>query len=651
MGHDMLTFQRTHIALMLVNILVVSVLVALADQPLALPPALLLGGVSLFAMLQPGRVAAAFRYLQHPLRRFAAIVTLFALFAWAATAMGFASVGWRVLPLLGTLNALFFLWWMRDTLRLPTLGFLQMPTFKPGTAPENRIGWRYYAFVAGLTLLMSLWQFSAGVQHITAPDSYEYFNGSEQILGYADVYQSAEEPGFFNEAIITYGYPLVMAISRLIYDHVIGLLLLQHALRLAVILLAVRVLASYDTRLARIAGVLFAVSQLSVVHAHYVLADAVYNLLLLLVVLNGIHLIRLVRLGTPAPLWGVLLGAQIVAIALVRPVGLYLAVPLLVVLYLSTRRWNPLAWVSVGLVVGLLVGAGGRWLLDRTWSISAAESGLYYTVGLAHHDFVRADNGPLAQAIYTQDDTGCLGTAPTGQRPLLLTQPEKLQRKSAHALYLQCQILRYGIDGSDLWLETLQVNPLAYALSVYDEFAYFFNQQGTSVALNSVPEICTPEPQRYARAVRPSVINIEPALLQWACVGYPVTSDVARVAMGIYAGLTLLVPQPHLLGALLSGNDHVGLALALLFAAFIWLEQPRLRPLVLLLLAIFAYHGAVTALTFFSKPRYVLVMHYLLTLVTALLVSVLSQRRPQAMVDESTRQGFASHRASNNGLP
>ncbi len=118
-------------------------------------------------------------------------------------------------------------------------------------------------------------QFAYSLPLAIAADSVAYLDISEALL------RGQELPlGHY-----TYPYPLIVALTRLIYDHVISAAVFQHLVRIATAATIFLVLQSKSYPIAWLASLLVALDPISTSYAHTVLTESLYADFLVLLVL------------------------------------------------------------------------------------------------------------------------------------------------------------------------------------------------------------------------------------------------------------------------------------------------------------------------------------------------------------------------------
>lgn len=434
-------------------------------------------------------------------------------------------------------------------------------------------------------------------------DSYRYFFASEGLLG-------AQALDF---AWYTYPYPLVIAATRLIADTVLSIVILQHALRIALAVLVFWSLRDAHRAGAAAAGFLIALSPIAAYQAHQLLDASLYGSLIGAAALMATRIATRARASVAATVG---LGLLCAWIAVLRPMGQLLILPMLLVI-VGARLWRrpPEATrlaglIAAGFAAGALIMAGGQWLISREFRFGTQEEAFYAfpTIYLGLYD---PANGPVAASYQAMLDSGeCAYMLPAQRWEIakLYQWPHDLHHcatryNEAHGTHLSTRAL---------YLEAIRAKPLRYVSNLYQEARLFLTHSDTGALeieigrMEQMPFFTqTFSPVDGCKHEVPEWTDIKPieSWFAYTCT-YPVEarSALGRLIPQAYDAMLLAMQPYRLQGQQVWARFWAALALI----AFAWLEGPRrLRPLVALGTLLIAYHAVISAAAMFPQPRYV----------------------------------------------
>ena len=508
--------------------------------------------------------------------------------------------------------------------------------------PEARAStqgrFRFVLVLVVLAALVSGWQSLAAPPHRII-DTWEYFIGSDQLLGYAHTYVSPESPGYFQDSIITYAYPLFIALVRLVGGHVALLILLQHLLRIGAVVAVYLVMSEFDVKLARVTGVLLAISPLTANSAHLMLTEGLYAPLAL-----GLALIAMLAAKKGSVRWLILLGIAAALIAWIRPVGSYLIIPLAVLLFFMTRTWRKAAWVLISFAVSLLLVSAGRYLIDRNFTFQTTSEGVYYYSILVFHDLFDARNGPVTKAFADVSDNCPMSMSTLIELYPADTRAHNLERILHSQAVLDCvgrADPQLASRQTAMLLEAARAKPLQFLQSVADETMYFISQMELNILWqNTSAPICD---KAYALAAFPYDGGTPERFQDFAC-GTNVAANGSEnsVVQTIFANfnvLFLLISQPYLLLNLFYSNTAITFAGACTLVGFIWIEGSRhWRLLLAFLVTLIGYHAFISGV-FYTIPRYVMVLNGLFVVIAGMAYVITFSQLAASVRRLAERQG------------
>jgi hypothetical protein len=450
-----------------------------------------------------------------------------------------------------------------------------------------------------LAVLISVWQFFYAQPSVTG-DSERYYDLSQQILGHplrADAIP-------LKESHATYGYPLLVAVTRLLYDNIVSLAILQHTLRALVAVAAFWELRSTSFHGAALIGLLIASAPITAHHAHRMWTETLYGTLIMLAILmthRSIVQSGTNRRGTVAL---ILVGALGGVATLVRPTGLLVTAPILIVVVFYTRSWKNTLVISLVLGATLVVLSGGRWLIDGEFRLRASNTDLYYCVPVVRYRLFEPDNGPMA-ARYAEAvaQEGCAYYSFSEEE--IVVRPSKAGQELYQCGLNYSQATGIPLSMQTLYLEGIRAHPSRFFPIFYDEVRAYVGQ-GEEPLVSFYAGIDNPVPYRNCDERFKGLGNIDPDYTEYACSYTPnhFSALVARLPNLSYRYLVLM--QPY---RLMGNRYETRFWGALLLFVFALLEAPKyFRSVAGLAGSIIAYHALITAFAQHSLPRYVFVL-------------------------------------------
>lgn len=452
-----------------------------------------------------------------------------------------------------------------------------------------------------ISILMSVWQFMDSAPWIM-DDSSSYYGISRQILE-GEFTPEGDFTGLYAASPFSYSYALVIAISRLFADHILSIIVFQHALRAVLAAAAFWMLRDIFYPLAVITGFLLALATPTLHFAHLLLADSLYTSLLLWFTLLACH----VLCKSSEISWMTLLLTGIAGglVAWMRPVGALVVIGLLLLLLLR-RFWRQMIPLGIGFVFIMVIAAGGRWLLDGHFSPSPPQGDLYYYVPLLHQDLYRPENGTLSAELLR----GC-----------------ELGQLDYRSLLYLCQYHYLAETGNSIsllsvYLEAIRAQPMKFLYAMYSEARIFIGgysdpwlpqyiplESHVPAAPDTPPQICGAAQCIY----RPDQVVVWAAehfnqeYARYATVYMTEANPPQNRLYGLYSRIFLLVIQPYLL----TGQHSTAFWAAIVLLYFVWIETREkysLRWLLIFNVFLIAYHAAVTAFANITTYRYIYVL-------------------------------------------
>lgn len=524
-----------------------------------------------------------------------------------------SDIAYYALPALGALGALTVVWLgrrFRDRLRSASA---------EDSSPKR--GHAIFIIVLiVLSVLISGWQSLAAPPHRII-DTWEYFIGSDQLLGYAHTYVNPENHGYFQDGIITYGYPLFIALHRLLGSDFALLIFVQHVFRCIMVVAVFLIIQRFDVMLAKIAGLLLALSPITANTAHLMLTEGLYAPLILLLTFTT----YLATKKGKSRLW-VLAGLLAAVIAWIRPVGSYLVIPIAALLFMATWSWKKLIPVVTSLVIALLAVSAGRWLIDRNFTFQATAQGIYYYSTVIFHDLYDDTNGPITAAFSeaVQSSNCSTDIATLRQRYPGPARTQDLERTIHADEVLACAVgadPQVANNQAAMLIEAVRAKPLQFVRSFFDELMYFVSQMEVNILWQStVPPICDKE---YALAAYNYDDGTHDRFREYACTFDVPENAAIQTNFASYNVTFLFISQPYLLLNILYSSAAVTFAGACVMVGFIWIEgSPRWRLLLLAVVAIIGYHAVLSGI-FYTIPRYVMVLNGLFVVVASMVYAII----------------------------
>ncbi|HEY7065192.1 MAG TPA: WD40 repeat domain-containing protein [Chloroflexota bacterium] len=445
-------------------------------------------------------------------------------------------------------------------------------------------------------------------------DSQVYVSISDGLLG----------RGPLNLFHLTYPYPLVIALTRLVWDSPLSIVLLQHAVRVGVAVAAYWTLRGAGRGFALVAGVLLALDPFTTYYAHSLLTESLYASAVL-----GLLLLtyRLGERQTRAAALGVGLGALAAWTSLFRPAGMLLVVPLLAYVLVRSRAWRRALYVGVGFVgVGLCL-ALGQWRLTDRFGFGTG-SDVYYAFPYFHHELYDPNNGPLADEAFTYlPSPSCQFSLPEGESAQL--QLNDVAFPQRFPACLDDAAARTGsrlLAMRALYGEGIRANPVRFLTSSLTEMGYFVThldwaRTGAVVyrsGLQIASELRIPAPDRCAQGE-------QAAPTAYTCrQHYSPDPRFPAARFHAWAQVFANVVQPYRLQGTTFGAR--GAAALLLTALLLVAGDARMRRLTVLCWLVIGYHAAVTALGQWNLLRYVAVVTPEFLLLTSMAATLLGRQ-------------------------
>ncbi|HEY7066197.1 MAG TPA: hypothetical protein VII06_32290 [Chloroflexota bacterium] len=374
---------------------------------------------------------------------------------------------------------------------------------------SHRAMWLGGGLVAAVGLLTLLATFAYSIPIAIGPDPMTYVVLSEGILG--------RRPLVLEH--LTYVYPLVVAATRLLWDNVLSIVLLQHLVRIGVALGVFAALRGASFPLALIAGLLVAADPVAAYYAHSVLTESLYASGVAVAVLLSY---RLGSRGARSPCLSVALGTLAAFLAVLRPAGLLLIVPLLLYVLIQTRSWRQPALAGAAFVAMALVLALGQWRVTGHFGLGA-KSDAYYAFPILRYDLFDPDNGPLAAELYTyvpRED--CRFSFP--DQPLHLQTVSFPQALSSCVDSYSARTGTPPLSLAQVYREGIVTHPLAFVRGMLDETSHFithsdWNRVATLVYVPRPLTASDPVTSRQCRAAMTPggrALTADDGTVEWA---------------------------------------------------------------------------------------------------------------------------------------
>lgn len=576
-------------ALLLVQVQPAALPARAADLLLAGLPALLLAAAWGISLARYDWLAARFAPLvralmAYPLRAWlAAFVILQIGLAWGLVLDGspLFPQGASVLGLVGLVGCLGWLAAYRWC--VPRAA---PPPSQPHPTRRTR---RITVGILAVSALTSVWMW-VYTQPTFTGDSTSYFQISQGLLGRADL-----DPYWY-----TYGYPLLIAFTRLLYDNVVSVILVQEILRALVAAAAFYIIKPTHYGLAALVGFLLAASPLTAHQAHSLMTESIYGSLVMLLALLTFAAAR----QPPGRRLALSLGLLCALIAFFRPSGLFLsAVPLLI--GLLQRRWGAVLLVTGGLAGGVLALASVQGLIEGRPAFGN-NSEAYYPFPLMQYGLYDPDNGPQSR-LYQQalDWEGC--------------ENDSDERYVMHQID-DCAVAYNWTHGTAastraVYIEAILAQPVKWLSAVYYDAQFFLSMRRRADGLGIWQISRCVDSVRYF-IQHPNILPVS-EIARYVCVydwpNVPVIGTVAPAAGALLFHEFFV--QPY---RILSPTTWAGLWSGLAMLGFILIEaKPGVRRLVIVAALVVAYHVAVTTAGQYTTFRYVLVLTPLFVVLSA----------------------------------
>jgi hypothetical protein len=396
---------------------------------------------------------------------------------------------------------------------------------------------------------------------------------------------------------------MVITATRLLWDHVTSIVLLQHGLRLVAVVAVFLALRRTSVSLAALTGILLGVDPFSARLAHHLLTESLYVTTLVFMALLTYRLTQ--WSSSTMPGLGLMLGAACGWVTVFRPAGQLLIIPTLLCVLLGSRSGRAVASVGAGFVISLAMLSGVQWWL--TGQPGLGDRGdIYFSAPYIYYGLFDPNSGPLAAELYTYlDRPDCLFSFAESREQIndnLYHFPNFLHWCSmtfSRSTGLEMISLR------GLYLEGIRAQPLALLVNIVDEArAFITHGDMTRAAPNwsGMPMFTTAArflPEDCSRLL-PS-----PEMLQYDCTTIQVPGAwISLDAMRTWTYAFLNVIEPYRLQGEAAWPRSLA---AVLLVAFLSIESPpAVRWLLLISLLYILYHAAVTAAAQWSIPRYAL---------------------------------------------
>lgn len=532
-------------------------------------------------------------------------------FAFLSISVG-TPIAYYMLPALGAIAAIGLLW----------LGHRSRTKAEHIQINENQEGRhrRFLVLLIVLSVLISGWQSLAAPPHRII-DTWEYFIGSDQLLGYAHTYTDPEHPGYFQDGIITYGYPLFIALHRLIGGDFTLLILVQHIFRVSTVIAVFLIIRQFDITLAKVTGLLLALSPITANNAHLMLTEGLYAPLVVLLAFITVLATKKKAVGFFA-----LIGILAAIIAWIRPAGSYLIVPISTLLFFTIHQRKKLVVVLASLVITLLGISLGRWIIDRNFTFQTTATGIYYYSTIIFHDLYQNTNGPVTTEFSAAVQTSNCETdiESLKQRYPSTSRTLDLERTIHADDVLACIAVanpEIANRQTAMLIEAIRAKPFQFALSFFDEFMYYLSQIEINILWQSTdPPICDKE---YALAAYNYDDGTHDRFRAYACTFDVPENAAIQNNFASYNVTFLFLSQPYLALNLLYSSVAVTFAGACVMVGFIWIEgSPRWRLLLLSVITIILYHAILSGI-FYTIPRYVMVLNGLFLVVASMFYAII----------------------------
>lgn len=471
-------------------------------------------------------------------------------------------------------------------------------------------------------LIGSYLEFAFSLPGPVVADSLAYLAISQHLLGRG-------EPAWIH---YTFPYPLVITATRLIWDHVASIVLLQHALRLAAAVAVFLALRRTSVPLATVTGIMLGIDPFSARIAHHLLTESLYVTMLVFMALVTSRFAQWSPSAMPG--LGLVLGVLCGWVAFFRPAGQFLIVPTLLCILLGSRSGRKVVSVILGFTVSLAMLSGVQWWLTGQPGLGNRDQ-IYFGYPYVYYGLFDPNSGPLAAELYTYLD-----------RPDCLFSFAESREKIGDQLYYYPHFLHWcGMTFSrstglemislrGLYQEGIRSQPLTFVVSVLDEIRHFITHGDLIRAAPSwtlMPMFTTA--QRFLPGDCGRFLP-SPETLRYGCTTFQVPGawiSIEAMRAWSYAFLDLIEPYR------LQGEGAWPRSLAaVLLVAFLLLESPpSVRWLLLISLMFILYHAAVTAAAQWTIPRYVLSLSPFFAILVAQAVWIIWQEAYAAWVRRS----------------
>lgn len=560
--------------------------------------------VSLFAIrgLRSRAHAVASTILASRLRTWAVTFVLFELVFAAGRFLEQDAAFWEPVPLVGSAAlacALALLLAPR-----PATSAAYPKVAPPRDAPMTR--WPTLMATGAITIATlgaTYLELAFSLPRANGPDSYLYFLMSQSILG-----RSAPPEGHF-----TYAYPLVISVTRLFFDHVTSIMVLQHGMRIVTGVTIFLALRHEAPLMGLVAALLVAIDPVSANLANNLLTESLYTSFLVFMALMAYRLTKPQQRRTVS--LALALGALAAWVALFRPAGLLLVMPTIACVALGSRSWRRPLGIVAGFTLAVVVLAVIQWRLMGAFGFGTRDD-IYYAYPYVYHELFDPNNGPRAAELYTYlTHPECAFEFPESREAMadgLKYFPHFLHTCSATiARVTGLQMLPTG----GLYFEGIRAAPAQFAFSFLDEMRHFVTHsdwirtfRGRYIS-HLIIGALLPEQCKQMLA--------QPVVAEYGCMDFKLPGAwVQLTTMWAWYWTYMDIIQPYRL----QGIEEWPRALAvLLLTAFVVLESSsRVRWLVLISLSYIAYHAAVTSFAQWTIFRYV----YCLSPFFAIIVAV-----------------------------
>lgn len=447
-------------------------------------------------------------------------------------------------------------------------------------------------------------------------DALVYFNIAESLQRGEGV------PQQYN--YYSYLYPFVITTTRQVVDSLMGLLVLQHGLRILSAVMAFWLLKPVHYIFATALGILLAVSPLTAIYANLMFTESIYSSLLILATIGSY---RLTSINVNSSRVAIIVGLLWGLVAVFRPVALFIIIPVLVLLLLLRLQRSRLLIVLIGFGIALFAFSGLRALLDGHFSFGADDTDTYFGMTYLYQGLHNVDNGPLATELESMITSGEYCDVPTD----ILVNWDAL----AWGFFITrfCMPSYNRATDADMnmraiYVEAIRAHPGQFVSHVYGEMRHFLT---VSERDNGISD---PSAREYAYVIHPFFVGVSGNMCTNMAIDVENNPDLAdrfayfcehpyvnqpvprRDGLGL-EWLNLDVMQPYRLQSSIEWARFWTM-LALVGNGLLNLST-RLRPLFILCLMIIGYHAGVTAVAQYNLPRYTMVLAPVFTVIATLI--------------------------------